>query len=174
MPSPLATRTAVALPSALLTLLALFATTGSAAADPPPSGTDWEKIAACESSGDWHINTGNGYHGGLQISRSTWRAYGGDRFAPRADLASRDEQIAVAERIVQDRGLGAWPNCAPQSLTHSRYTAAHAAGNTTRPGDCLSALAERAGSGVLSVLGQERLLKGPDRRCPERRLQLHF
>ncbi|WP_078893881.1 transglycosylase family protein [Streptomyces sp. CT34] len=125
MPSPLAVRTAVALPSALLTLLALLATAGSAAAaDPPPtSGTDWEKVAACESSGDWHINTGNGYHGGLQISRSTWRAYGGERFAPRADLASREEQIAVAERIVQDRGLGAWPNCAPQSLTRDRDAA---------------------------------------------------
>ncbi|QHC20192.1 transglycosylase family protein [Streptomyces sp. GS7] len=121
MPSPLAVRTAVALPSALLALLT--AAGGAAADEPPPSGTDWEKVAACESSGDWHSNTGNGYHGGLQISPSTWRAYGGDRFARRADLASRAEQIAVAERIVQDQGLGAWPNCAPQALARARYVA---------------------------------------------------
>ncbi|MGW2715551.1 transglycosylase family protein, partial [Streptomyces sp. NPDC001356] len=60
----------------------------------------WNKVAACESSGNWSINTGNGYYGGLQFTQSTWEAYGGTRFAPRADLATRAEQIAVAEKVL--------------------------------------------------------------------------
>ncbi|MBL1288681.1 LysM peptidoglycan-binding domain-containing protein [Streptomyces sp. For3] len=75
------------------------------------AGTDWDRIAECESNGRWGINTGNGYHGGLQFSPSTWRAYGGGQYAPRADLASKSEQIAVAERVRRSQGLGAWPTC---------------------------------------------------------------
>ncbi|WP_143650538.1 transglycosylase family protein, partial [Streptomyces tricolor] len=60
----------------------------------------WNKVAACESSGNWSINTGNGYYGGLQFTQSTWEAYGGTRYAPRADLATRAEQIAVAEKVL--------------------------------------------------------------------------
>ncbi|MET8772336.1 transglycosylase family protein [Streptomyces sp. NPDC004658] len=71
----------------------------------------WNKVAACESSGDWSINTGNGYFGGLQFTQSTWEAYGGTRFAPRADLATRAEQIAVAEKVLDGQGPGAWPVC---------------------------------------------------------------
>jgi nucleoid-associated protein YgaU len=72
---------------------------------------NWDAIAQCESSGNWQINTGNGYYGGLQFSKSTWRAYGGLRYAPRADLASRAQQIAVAERTLKGQGIGAWPVC---------------------------------------------------------------
>ncbi|WNF30773.1 transglycosylase family protein [Streptomyces sp. C11-1] len=75
------------------------------------SGEVWEKVAACESSGNWAINTGNGYYGGLQFSGSTWAAFGGTQYAPRADLATRDEQIAVAERVLEGQGPGAWPTC---------------------------------------------------------------
>ncbi|MFF8955015.1 transglycosylase family protein [Streptomyces sp. NPDC014894] len=71
----------------------------------------WEKVAACESTNQWKINTGNGYFGGLQFSQSTWEAYGGREYAPRADLASRDQQIAVAERVLKGQGPDAWPNC---------------------------------------------------------------
>ncbi|GAB7106114.1 hypothetical protein JCM4814A_44280 [Streptomyces phaeofaciens JCM 4814] len=71
----------------------------------------WNKVAACESTGDWHINTGNGYYGGLQFSRSTWEAYGGKQYAQRADLATRDQQIAVAEKVLEGQGPGAWPVC---------------------------------------------------------------
>ena len=66
---------------------------------------------ACESGGNWAINTGNGYYGGLQFLGATWSAYGGAEFAPRADLATRDEQIVVAERVREDVGFGAWPAC---------------------------------------------------------------
>jgi hypothetical protein len=82
-----------------------------AGAAPQPSGV-WDDLADCESGGDWAINTGNGYYGGLQFSSSTWLAYGGGDFADRADLASRDEQIAVAERVRADGGFGSWPSCA--------------------------------------------------------------
>ncbi|KND25540.1 transglycosylase family protein [Streptomyces anulatus] len=71
----------------------------------------WEKVAACESSGNWAVNTGNGYYGGLQFSGSTWAAFGGTQYAPRADLATRDQQIAVAEKVLDGQGPGAWPTC---------------------------------------------------------------
>ncbi|WP_263172495.1 transglycosylase family protein [Streptomyces sp. SCSIO ZS0520] len=71
----------------------------------------WNKVAACESTGNWSVNTGNGYYGGLQFSQSTWEAYGGRSFAARADLAGKDQQIAVAEKVLGGQGPGAWPNC---------------------------------------------------------------
>ncbi|WP_324800686.1 transglycosylase family protein [Streptomyces cyaneofuscatus] len=75
------------------------------------SGEAWEKVAACESSGNWAINTGNGYYGGLQFSGPTWAAFGGTQYAPRADLATRDQQIDIAERVLDGQGPGAWPAC---------------------------------------------------------------
>ena len=71
----------------------------------------WEKVAACESSGDWAAATGNGYSGGLQFSASTWSAYGGDRYASSANLATESEQIAIAQRVLRAQGPGAWPVC---------------------------------------------------------------
>ncbi|WP_329305941.1 transglycosylase family protein [Streptomyces sp. NBC_01260] len=79
------------------------------------SGSVWEKVAACESTGNWHINSGNGYFGGLQFTRSTWAAYGGADYAPRADLASRDQQIAIAEKVLKGQGPGAWPVCSARA-----------------------------------------------------------
>ncbi|MER7973774.1 transglycosylase family protein [Streptomyces sp. NPDC096080] len=71
----------------------------------------WNKVAACESSGNWSVNSGNGYFGGLQFTRSTWAAYGGTAYAPRADLATKNQQIAVAEKVLDGQGPGAWPVC---------------------------------------------------------------
>ena len=68
----------------------------------------WDRIARCESGGNWHINTGNGYYGGLQFLTSTWLSNGGGQFAPRADLASREQQITVANRLYARAGLGPW------------------------------------------------------------------
>jgi hypothetical protein len=79
------------------------------------SSSTWDAVARCESGGNWHINTGNGYYGGLQFSASTWRAYGGGAYASRADLASRGAQIAVAERVLASQGPGAWPVCGPRA-----------------------------------------------------------
>src|SRR3954464_12047922 len=72
---------------------------------------EWDRVAGGESGGNWAINTGNGYQGGLQFSPSTWSGHGGGEFAPAANLASKDEQIAVAERVLATQGRGAWPVC---------------------------------------------------------------
>ncbi|MFF8869742.1 transglycosylase family protein [Streptomyces massasporeus] len=71
----------------------------------------WNKVAACESTNNWSINSGNGFYGGLQFTQSTWEAYGGRAYAARADLASKDQQIAVAEKVLDGQGPGAWPVC---------------------------------------------------------------
>ncbi|MFJ9076380.1 transglycosylase family protein [Streptomyces sp. NPDC102278] len=73
----------------------------------------WNKVATCESTNNWQINTGNGYYGGLQFSQSTWRAFGGTAYAPRADLATKAQQIAVAEKVLKGQGPQAWPSCGP-------------------------------------------------------------
>ncbi|WP_327134391.1 transglycosylase family protein [Streptomyces sp. NBC_01343] len=75
----------------------------------------WNKVADCESTNNWHINTGNGYYGGLQFSQSTWRAFGGTAYAARADLATKDQQIAVAEKVLGGQGPQAWPVCGKQA-----------------------------------------------------------
>lgn len=75
------------------------------------NGARWDAIAACESSGNWAINTGNGYFGGLQFDQNTWERNGGLRYAGRADLATREEQIAIAEVTRARQGWGAWPVC---------------------------------------------------------------
>ncbi|MEW2274503.1 LysM peptidoglycan-binding domain-containing protein [Streptomyces sp. SID685] len=100
--------TAVLAGAALLAPLGLLAATGSAAA--ADNGV-WDRIAQCESGGNWHINTGNGYYGGLQFSAHTWSAYGGGAYASTADRASRSAQIAVATRVQRAQGWGAWPVC---------------------------------------------------------------
>ncbi|QDQ10726.1 transglycosylase family protein [Streptomyces spectabilis] len=104
-------RTAVLGGAALLAPLGLLAATGQAAAD---SGV-WDRIARCESGGNWRINTGNGYYGGLQFSAGTWRAYGGGAYAPTADRASRAQQIAVAAKVQRAQGWGAWPSCSARA-----------------------------------------------------------
>ncbi|MDI3315405.1 MAG: transglycosylase family protein [Mycobacterium sp.] len=72
---------------------------------------EWDQVARCESGGNWSINTGNGYQGGLQFTRGTWAAHGGGEFAPAANMASREQQIIVAERVLATQGRGAWPAC---------------------------------------------------------------
>ena len=71
----------------------------------------WDDLAQCESGGNWSINTGNGYHGGLQFSYDTWHGYGGGEFADYPHQATREEQIVVAERLRAARGYAPWPAC---------------------------------------------------------------
>jgi resuscitation-promoting factor RpfA len=78
-------------------------------------GTVWGRVAECESSRRWHINTGNGYYGGLQFSSRTWIGFHGGKYARRADRASRAEQIEVARRVLAAQGRGAWPVCGPRA-----------------------------------------------------------
>jgi hypothetical protein len=97
--------------------------TGMSAAAPAQaaSGGVWDKVAECESGGDWHINTGNGYYGGLQFSKQTWNAFGG---SGTADQHSKKEQIKVAQKVLKEQGPGAWPNCGKKAgLTKSNGAA---------------------------------------------------
>ena len=98
-------RGAVVLGGAAVSLGVLAAPASAAAPN------NWDAVAQCESSGNWAINTGNGYYGGLQFSQSTWAAFGGTEYASRADLATKAQQIAVAERTLDGQGPGAWPTC---------------------------------------------------------------
>ncbi len=75
------------------------------------SDAEWDQVARCESGGTWAINTGNGYQGGLQFTPGTWIASGGGQYAPAAQLATKEQQIAVAERVLAHQGRGAWPVC---------------------------------------------------------------
>ncbi|MEU6674780.1 transglycosylase family protein [Streptomyces sp. NPDC046925] len=86
------------------------AVVGTGTADAAPVSV-WDAVARCESGNRWNINTGNGYYGGLQFSASTWRAYGGTRYASRADLATKAQQIQIAEKVLASQGPGAWPVC---------------------------------------------------------------
>ncbi|MEU7766347.1 transglycosylase family protein [Nocardia sp. NPDC049190] len=81
---------------------------GNASAAPD---SDWDRLAQCEAGGNWGINTGNGFQGGLQFSPSTWRAHGGQDYAATANQASREQQIVVAEKVLASQGWGAWPSC---------------------------------------------------------------
>ncbi|MER8182930.1 transglycosylase family protein [Kitasatospora sp. NPDC094015] len=83
-------------------------TAGVAAAAPVST---WEKVAQCESGGNWGINTGNGFYGGLQFTPSTWRSFGGTQYAGQAHQATKAQQITVAERVLAAQGPGAWPVC---------------------------------------------------------------
>ncbi|WP_405898134.1 transglycosylase family protein [Streptomyces sp. NBC_00727] len=86
----------------------LLGAAGAHAAD----ASTWDRVAECESGGTWSADLGNGYYGGLQFSPELWKAYGGEAYAERADLASRSQQIAVAERVLAAKGPKAWPSCA--------------------------------------------------------------
>ncbi|WP_406171047.1 transglycosylase family protein [Streptomyces canus] len=162
----------------------------------------WNKVAACESSNNWSINTGNGYYGGLQFTQSTWEAYGGTRYAARADLATRDQQIAVAEKVLDGQGPDAWPACSvragltregsapdvqpltrktasvpdvqPQTTPQSRAGSAEM--YTVVRGDSLSRIADarkvRGGWRGLYAANQRTIGADPDLILPGQRLKL--
>ncbi|CAL9607230.1 transglycosylase family protein [Streptomyces sp. Tu 3180] len=184
------TRTAAVLAgAALLAPLGLLTATGHAAA--ADDGV-WDRIAQCESGGDWHINTGNGYYGGLQFSASTWRAYGGAAYAPTADRATRSQQIAVAAKVQRAQGWGAWPTCSARAGASGSapaadpVTAAEApakpskpakaparstghvdrdgsrGGHTVRAGDTLSGIAARYGTTWQHLYALNRSAVGAD------------
>jgi len=106
-------------PSKATRAAALAGVTGVAIAAPlmaagnasAATASEWDKVAQCESGGNWSINTGNGYYGGLQFSASTWAAYGGTQYAAQANQASKSQQISVAEKVLASQGKGAWPVC---------------------------------------------------------------
>ncbi|HEY9367921.1 transglycosylase family protein [Streptomyces sp.] len=96
----------------------------------------WGCVADCESGGDWHINTGNGFYGGLQFWQPTWEEHGGLKYARRADLATRAQQIKVAEEVLRTQGWKAWPVCSKRYGLSGRV-------HTVQPGDTLTSIARR-------------------------------
>jgi resuscitation-promoting factor RpfA len=147
--------------------------------------TTWDRVAQCESSGNWSISTGNGFFGGLQFTASTWRAFGGTQFAELANHATREQQIVVAERVLAGQGWGAWPVCSrkagatgqpvtQRSLPALRLAAAPAAKATpVRPtvggyvvlrGDTLSGIAARqhVAGGWQAIVAKNAGLKNPN------------
>ncbi|WP_420034035.1 transglycosylase family protein [Streptomyces sp. cg28] len=108
----------------------LLGATGAGAA----TATTWDKVAECESGGQWSLDAGDGYYGGLQFSQEVWEQYGGLDYAPRADQASRSQQIAVAEKVLDDKGPSAWPSCSiTAGLTKGDGSADVDPGATTTP-----------------------------------------
>ncbi|MFF0222629.1 transglycosylase family protein [Streptomyces sp. NPDC004629] len=119
-------------------VVALAGVTGAAVAAPlmaagsasAATASEWDTVAQCESGGNWSINTGNGYYGGLQFSASTWAAYGGTQYAGTADRASKSQQIAIAEKVLAGQGKGAWPVCG-KGLSGAAYAGGSASGGNT-------------------------------------------
>ena len=93
------------------------------------SSVNWDAIAQCESGGNWSINTGNGFYGGLQFTKGTWRAYGGAKYASTANKASRSEQISIAEKVLRGQGIGAWPVCGKKGGSSKHYKATNTSGS---------------------------------------------
>ncbi|MBQ0850102.1 LysM peptidoglycan-binding domain-containing protein [Streptomyces sp. BH-SS-21] len=120
----------------------------------------WGCVAKCESSGRWNANTGNGFYGGLQFWQPTWRTFGGLAYARRADLATRDEQIKVAEEVLRVQGWKAWPVCS------KRYGLAGRA-HVVRPGESLASIARsyrvKGGWKALYKLNRQLVGARPDR-----------
>ena len=137
------------------------------AAQAETGGTVWDKLAQCESTGNWAINTGNGFSGGLQFTPGTWRAFGGTGVAHHA---SREQQIVVAERVLAKQGWGAWPACsrklglsgtppkfkaAPQATAATPKKVTSTAGANTVTvvaGDTLGKIAKRHGTSVAALV----------------------
>jgi hypothetical protein len=123
--------------------------TGVAVSPAAQAGSVWDAVAACESSGNWAINTGNGYYGGLQFSSSTWRGFGGTHYASSANRAAKAAQIAIARRVLAAQGPGAWPVCGRRAgLNKANRAAATVTGSRSRTRIAI------AGRGRLAVDGR--------------------
>ncbi len=96
-------------------LLALAAPVATAGAAHAASAGVWDRVAQCESSGRWNTSTGNGFHGGLQFTPSTWKEFGGHKYAPNAHQATKAQQIAIAEKVLKVQGPKAWPVCSSKA-----------------------------------------------------------
>lgn len=124
-------------PSKATRVAALAGVTGVAIAAPlmaagnasAATASEWDAVAQCESGGNWSINTGNGYYGGLQFSASTWAAYGGTAYASTANQATKAQQIEIAEKVLAGQGKGAWPSCGV-GLSSASYTGSSSSSNS--------------------------------------------
>lgn len=160
-----------ALAAALLTASASGVSHATETEPPPASvsykcagkGWPWSCVADCESGGRWNANTGNGFYGGLQFSQSTWEKFGGLQHAPRADLATREQQIEIAEKVLAVQGWGAWPVCSSRYGLNGRVY-------RVRGGDALSSITREyeaeSGWRTLYEAKEELIGRHPDRLDP--------
>ena len=124
-------------PSKATRVVALAGVTGAAVAAPlmaagnasAATASEWDAVAQCEAGGNWSINTGNGYYGGLQFSASTWAGYGGTKYAATADQATKAQQIEIGEKVLAGQGKGAWPVCG-KGLSSATYTGGGSSGDS--------------------------------------------
>jgi resuscitation-promoting factor RpfA len=131
---------------------------GLGAATSASASTVWDRVAACESGGNWSINTGNGYYGGLQFSDPTWDGFGGERYAATADRATKAQQISVAQRVLASQGPGAWPTCGVRAgLTKANGAAVTAGSASTQAASRSSVRSAPASAAKLAVDG----IRGP-------------
>jgi LysM repeat protein len=186
LPARALRRGAVVLTGAAAVSLGVLAGPASAAA-----ANNWDAVAQCESGGNWAINTGNGYYGGLQFSSSTWAAFGGHEYASNAHLATKAQQIAVAERTLDVQGPGAWPTCgkaldpsapgagaapaaAPAPLVAPAAAPTAGATYTVAAGDTLGKIAQQQGvaGGWQALYAANDQLSNPNRISVGQVLQL--
>ncbi|MEU1402075.1 transglycosylase family protein [Streptomyces sp. NPDC005728] len=142
-------------PSKATRAIALAGVTGAVVAAPlmaagnasAATASEWDAVAQCEAGGNWSINTGNGYYGGLQFSASTWAAYGGTQYAAQANQATKAQQITVAEKVLAAQGKGAWPVCGT-GLSSTPYggAAPAAPSKTTAPSTTTRSTDQQAAS----------------------------
>ncbi|MEU2228011.1 transglycosylase family protein [Streptomyces sp. NPDC018347] len=154
-------------PSKAVRAITLAGVTGAAVAAPlmaagnasAATSSQWDAVAQCESGGNWSINTGNGYYGGLQFSASTWAAYGGTQYAAQANQAGKAQQIAVAEKVLAAQGKGAWPVCG-KGLSSTPY-------NGSAPSTS-SGTGSGSGTGSKSTAGSTTTTRSTDQQAASR------
>jgi nucleoid-associated protein YgaU len=146
----------------LVAAVALSFGLGATAVPADAASNVWDRVAACESGGNWKINTGNGYYGGLQFSRSTWRAYGGAKYASTANKATKAEQIAIARRTLAGQGPRAWSCAGRAGLTRANGKANAHALPSTNPGSPKKVVKKPAKHATPSVAGKTVKVKRGD------------
>ncbi|MEU8933465.1 transglycosylase family protein [Streptomyces sp. NPDC048409] len=151
-------------PSKATRVAALAGVTGVAIAAPlmatgtasAATASEWDAVAQCESGGNWAINTGNGYFGGLQFSASTWAAYGGTQYAAQANQAGKAQQIEIAEKVLAAQGKGAWPVCGT-GLSGAAYNGGSgSSGSSSSAGSSSGSTADRSTDGQAASRSAER------------------
>ncbi|MGW3266848.1 transglycosylase family protein [Streptomyces sp. NPDC001056] len=151
-------------PSKAVRAVTLAGVTGVAVAAPlmaagnasAATASQWDAVAQCEAGGNWAINTGNGYYGGLQFSASTWAAYGGTAYASTADKATKSQQITIAEKVLAAQGKGAWPVCGT-GLTSTPYGGSASTATTS------NSTATRSAGRQAATRSTERTTPAPSR-----------
>ncbi|MFE7762587.1 transglycosylase family protein [Streptomyces sp. NPDC057438] len=152
--------------------IAVVGVTGAAAVAAPlmaagsasaATASEWDAVAQCESGGNWSINTGNGYYGGLQFSASTWAGYGGTQYASTADKASKAQQIAIAEKVLAGQGKGAWPVCGTGLSGASYDGSAPSSGNADSSGSSSQGTQESTQKSTEKSTGDTRSSRSSER-----------